>query len=90
MQASVYGASGILPALSRTLHLESGIVGERRLSAGDDCAASDNNSALGIFIFPVFIQVKLFTAFVFDWEKFDLLPARRVETNFRSFTDIKS
>ena len=51
MQASVFGAEGVLPALSRTLHLEPGILGERRLSVGNDSAAVCYDFFLAVFLF---------------------------------------
>jgi hypothetical protein len=50
MQASVYDKPGILPALSRALHLESGILGKRRLSFNDDSAAVFDDSLLAVFV----------------------------------------
>ncbi len=56
MQASVYGTQGILSELSRALHLESGIVGECGLLAGDDCfAARVNAFPLAVFLFRNFL-----------------------------------
>jgi len=39
MQTPLSGKSGILPALPRALHLESGILGKSGLSVADDSAA---------------------------------------------------
>lgn len=58
MQASVYGGQRILPELPGAIHLESGIIGERRLSAGDDRAARSDDFTLGFLIFRVFVQIK--------------------------------
>jgi len=58
VQASVYGAERILPALPGTLHLESGILGECRLSDGDGRAARLDDFALGFSFFPVSLSIK--------------------------------
>jgi hypothetical protein len=59
MQASLYGKSGILPTLSRTLHLESGILGKCGLSVDDDITAIPDDFFLVVFIFGSFYQIKL-------------------------------
>jgi hypothetical protein len=58
MQASVYGAQRILFALPRALHLESGILGERRLFAGDDSAAFPDDFLLAVSLFRFFVQMR--------------------------------
>ena len=40
MQATVFGGQGILSEMPAALHLESGILGECRLSDGNDCFAA--------------------------------------------------
>jgi hypothetical protein len=62
MQASVYGKPGILPALSRALHLESGIMGKCRLSFGDDSPAVFADFLLVVFISRIFYQVNFLAA----------------------------
>ncbi len=57
MQTPFYGKQGILPALSRALHLESGIVGKRRPSAGDDYADFLNNFRLAFILFRGYFQI---------------------------------
>ena len=57
MQASVYGKRGILPALSRALHLESGILGKYRLSFADDFTVVFDDFLLAIFISWSFHQI---------------------------------
>ncbi len=57
MQASVYGKRGILPALSRALHLESGILGKFGLSFGDDSAAVFDDFLLAVFVSRIFYQI---------------------------------
>ncbi len=59
VQASVYGTQGVLPKLSRALHLESGIVGECRLSAGDDSAAFFDDFLLAFLFLRISISLKL-------------------------------
>lgn len=51
MQASLFGKRRILPALPRTLYVESGILDERRLPLNDDGRAA----ASGAFILAVFV-----------------------------------
>lgn len=58
MQTTVSGKQGILPALSRALHLESGIMGKRRLSDSDDYADFINNFRLALFLFRFFLPLK--------------------------------
>jgi len=58
MQTPVYGRQGILPALPRTLHMESGIMGKRRLSARDDRADFLNNFRLAVFLFRGIFQIE--------------------------------
>ncbi len=53
VQASVYDTQGILPALPRALHLESGILDKRRVSFGDDSAAVFDDFLLAVFIFRI-------------------------------------
>jgi hypothetical protein len=57
MQASFYGKPGILPALSRAIHLESGILGKRRLSFNDDSTAVFDDFLLVVFISRSFFQI---------------------------------
>jgi hypothetical protein len=57
MQASVFDAEGILPALSRAIHLEPGILGKRRLSVGDDSAAVCYDFFLDVFLFGNYFSV---------------------------------
>jgi hypothetical protein len=59
VQASVYGAQRVLPNLSRALHLESGILGECRLSGSDGFATFLNNFLLAVFLFRNFLQMNL-------------------------------
>jgi hypothetical protein len=54
VQASVYGAQRVLPELPRALHLESGIVGERRLFGGDGSTAFLNDFLLAVSLFRIF------------------------------------
>jgi len=54
VQASVYGAQGVLPELSRALHLESGIAGERRLFNSDGAAAFLDDFLLAFLILRVY------------------------------------
>jgi hypothetical protein len=58
LQAPVSGREAILPALSRAIHLESGIVGKCRLSAGDDRAAFFNDFILAAFLFWNFYAMR--------------------------------
>jgi len=57
MQASVYGKRRVLPALSRALHVESGIVDEFGLSADDDCAAFCDDFVLAVFLYEFFYKI---------------------------------
>ncbi len=57
MQASVYGKREILPALSRALHLESGILGKYGLSSCDDFTAIFDDFLLVVFISRIFYQI---------------------------------
>ena len=58
MQTPVYGKQGILPALPRAVHLESGILGKRRLSDRDDRADFFNRFRLAVFLFRGIFQIK--------------------------------
>ncbi len=60
MQASVYGKRRVLPALSHALHLESGILGKRRLPGGNDSTAVFNDFLLAVFVSRIFYQVVCF------------------------------
>jgi hypothetical protein len=57
MQASVYGNGGVLPALSRALYLESGILGKFGLSFADDSAAVFDDFLLAVFVSRSFFQI---------------------------------
>ncbi len=59
MQTPVSGKQGILPELPRAIHLESGIVGKRRLSGCDDSADLCDYFCLAIFLFRSFFQITL-------------------------------
>lgn len=89
VQTPVYGAQGFLPQLSWTLYMESRVVGKRRVLCGNGFAACLDDFALGFPFFRVFIQVELLTAFISNREKFSLLLARRIETNFCLFANPK-
>jgi len=56
LQTPVSGKQGILPELSRALHLESGILGKRRLSVGDDSADFYGFIRLALFLFRDFFR----------------------------------
>jgi hypothetical protein len=58
LQTTVSGGKGILSKLSRTLYLESGIVGERRLSFGDDRAAFSDDFVLVISVSRFFYSIE--------------------------------
>jgi hypothetical protein len=57
MQTPVYGKQGILPALSRALHLESGILGKRRLFVGDDRTDFYTGFSMAGFLFRDIFQI---------------------------------
>ena len=51
MQTPFSGKRGILPALPRAIHVESGIVGKRRLPDGNDChPAFFNDFVLDVYV----------------------------------------
>lgn len=60
VQASVYGTQRVLPALSRALHLESGIVGEYGLFTGDDSAAFPDDFVLVFLFLRNFLSLRIF------------------------------
>jgi hypothetical protein len=62
VQAPVYGIQGILPELPRALYMESGVLGKRRLFAGDDFAARPDDFILVFLFFRNFISVKTHSA----------------------------
>ena len=70
MQTTVSGKQGNLPELPCSVHLESGISGKRRLSAGDDRADFSNYFRLAIFLFRNIFQIRcsVFSADVFRAE----------------------
>ncbi len=54
MQTSVSGKQRILPEMSRALHLESGIVGKRRLSFADDAVSAIVSAVfLAVFLYGI-------------------------------------
>jgi hypothetical protein len=57
MQASVYGKREILPALSRALRLESGILGKYGLSFADDFTVVFDDFLLVIFVSRNFYKI---------------------------------
>jgi hypothetical protein len=57
MQTPVYGAQRILSALPGALHLESGILGKRRLFGGDGVAAFRDDFLLAVSFFRFFVQM---------------------------------
>jgi len=59
LQTPVSGKQGILPALPCALHMESGIMGERRLSAGDDSADFLGRFLLAVSLVRDFFQVSV-------------------------------
>jgi hypothetical protein len=59
MQTSFSGKQGILPELSRTIHLESGIVGKSGLSPADDSADFSDDFILDVFIYGLFYKISL-------------------------------
>ena len=61
MQASVYGKRRILPALSRALRLESGILGKRRLSNRNDSAGFHRNFLLDFSFSRSIFQIVFLT-----------------------------
>jgi hypothetical protein len=58
MQTTVSGKQGILPALPSALHMESGIMGKRRLSDRNDRADIFNRFRLALFLFRDIFQIK--------------------------------
>lgn len=62
VQAPVYGEPGVLSALPGALHLESGIVGESRLPAGNDPASFGDAFVLVFLFFRNCFQVSYFSA----------------------------
>jgi hypothetical protein len=60
MQTSVSGKQKNLPELRRALHMESGIMGKRRLSDDDDPADFYDSLHLALFLFRIFFQVRHF------------------------------
>ena len=59
LQASVSGRKGILPEMSRALHLESGIVDKCRLPAGDDRAPFPADFVLAVLLFRSFYAIEV-------------------------------
>ncbi len=61
MQAPFYGGKRILPALSRALHLESGIENESRLPFNDDGrAAFSDDFILDVSLYGNAVSVKTY------------------------------
>jgi len=56
MQTSVYGKQGILPALPRTIHVESGVKNEYGLPFNDDRRAAVSND----FVLDVYVYGNIF------------------------------
>jgi hypothetical protein len=63
VQTPLSGNQGILPALPRALHLESGKLRQSGLPAGDDPAAFSADFILAVFVFGDFYTVILLTVF---------------------------
>lgn len=72
MQASVYGKPRILSALSRTLHLESGIVDKFGLSFVDGCAAFLDDFVLDVFLFRFYLSLNFYSG-RFEFTELSLL-----------------
>ena len=60
MQTSLSGKQGVLPALSRALHMESGVLDKFRLSFTDDFAALRNDFVMAVFLFRLFYKIRTF------------------------------
>lgn len=80
MQKTLPRKQGVLPELSRTLHLESGIVGKCRLPRRNDRLGFSARYFLAFYPPRRIFQVKIFSAKFFSKSIFD----REVQKTFNS------